>query len=369
MSSATATVVHVLNGLRFGGNETLCLQLLRHSPANVRNVLLNIDPSHTEMNSVFASVGELRTVGVAYDPKARLGFTLRLATVLSGLRPTAMLSYPFGQHLLTSAAGRMAGCIRTGVHAGNPPPRPGEPRRAVWAGIVSASAVLDSPIWYCSNAVESAFKSLGVRVPRGSRTIWNGCDVRALKQRAGKVVRTSTRPVIGMIARLNEIKDQSTLIRAIGLLASRGTDCELWLVGAGEMRSQLELLSRDLGITDRVKFLGERADVPELLGQMNVFAFSTTANEGFGIALIEAMAAGLPVVASDVPACREVIADAGVLVAPGDAGVMANELLTLIDRPQRREDLGRIGHLRVLSRYDAAACAKQYYDVLLGEGA
>lgn len=363
------TVVHVLNGLRFGGNESLCLQLLRHAPPNVRNVLVNIDPSRTEMSSVFAGVGEFATVNVAYDAKSRAAFTMRLATVLSRLRPTAMLTYPFGQHVLTSAAARMAGCTRMGVHAGNPPPKPGEPRRMLWAGIVSASAALDSPIWFCSYTVENAFKSLGVILPRRSRTIWNGCDVEALNQRARSVKRATKRPVIGMIARLNQIKDQSTLIRAMASLIKRGTDAELWLVGDGETRGALKSLARQLGIAEQVKLLGERADVAELLGQMDLFAFSTTADEGFGIALIEAMAAGVPVVASDVPACREVIGDAGRLVPPGEPELMANEIHGLLNRPEQAKELSRLGHAHVLRRYDAAACAKHYYEALLGDGA
>lgn len=363
------TVVHVLNGLRFGGNESLCLQLLRHAPPDVRNVLVNIEPSRTEMSSVFSDVRDLAIVNVAYDTRSRAAFTLRLSTVLSQLRPAAMLTYPFGQHVLTSAAARMAGCTRMGVHAGNPPPKPGEPRRALWAGIVSASAVLDSSIWFCSYTVETAFKSLGVLLPRRSRTIWNGCDVQALNQRARSVERATKRPVIGMIARLNQIKDHSTLIRAMASLKNRGTDAELWLVGDGEMRGALESLARQLGIAEQVKFLGERGNIPELLGQMDLFAFSTTTNEGFGIALIEAMAAGVPVVASDVPACREVIGDAGLLVPPGDSELMANGLHGLLNRKEQSRELGRLGHAHALRRYNAAACAKQYYDALLGDGA
>ena len=95
-------------------------------------------------------------------------------------------------------------------------------------------------------------------------------------------------------------------------------------------------------------FWGPRSDVPELLGQMDVFAFSTTRDEGFGIALIEAMAAGLPVVASDVPACREVLDDgaAGILVPAGDPAPLAQAIGALLSSERAKSGLGRPGPAR-----------------------
>jgi len=126
------------------------------------------------------------------------------------------------------------------------------------------------------------------------------------------------------------IKDHATLLDASARLAARhaGTPFRLHLIGDGPLRAELEARADAAGLADRVRFLGNRDDVAEQLGQLDGFVLSTTAAEGFGIVLIEALAAGVPVVASDVPACREVLRDGrlGTLVPPGDAGALARAL-------------------------------------------
>ena len=137
-----------------------------------------------------------------------------------------------------------------------------------------------------------------------------------------------------MVARLDQIKDQALLIQAFARCKS--TVWDLVLVGDGPCRGALEELSRSCGLDPSKIFLGKRLDIPEILGSLDLFAFSTTEAEGFGIVLIEAMAAGLPVIASDVPACREVLADgaAGVLVPPGDVQAWIIGLGELMSQPK-----------------------------------
>ena len=148
-----------------------------------------------------------------------------------------------------------------------------------------------------------------------------------------------------MVARLDPIKDQATLIRAFAQVVKEHPRAELWLVGDGTRAAELCELAAAEGVADGVVFWGPRSDVPELLGQMDVFAFSTSRDEGFGIALIEAMAAGLPVVASDVPACREVLGSgaAGVLVPPGDPASPRRGDLRLAGLGASKNGMGRPG--------------------------
>ena len=140
-----------------------------------------------------------------------------------------------------------------------------------------------------------------------------------------------------MVARLDPIKDQSTLLRAFA--AAREPGWQLQLVGEGPNRLRLEALASELGLGPAQVFLGRRSDIPELLGQADLFALSTTPAEGFGIVLIEAMAAGLPIIASDVPACREVLLEgaAGVLLPPGDVSAWARQLQVLMTSVSERE--------------------------------
>ena len=117
-------------------------------------------------------------------------------------------------------------------------------------------------------------------------------------------------------------------------------DADLMLVGDGEMRPQLERLAETLGIAQRVHFLGRRKDVPELLKMADIYVHPP-AVEGFGIAAAEALAAGKPIVATNVPGLAQVVADAGILVPPGDPASLAKEVNKLMESPTRRQQLSR----------------------------
>ncbi|MGH9492472.1 MAG: glycosyltransferase, partial [Terriglobales bacterium] len=128
-------------------------------------------------------------------------------------------------------------------------------------------------------------------------------------------------PIIMFVARLQPQKDHVTLLRALAKIPR----ARLALVGDGELRPSLEALAASLGIWERVHFLGRRADVPQLLKLADVYVHSSHW-EGFGIAAVEAMAAGLPVIASDVPGLSQVVGSAGLLFPRGDADCLAGHI-------------------------------------------
>ncbi|MBN9246546.1 MAG: GT4 family glycosyltransferase PelF, partial [Hyphomicrobium sp.] len=204
--------------------------------------------------------------------------------------------------------------------------------------------------------------------PKHSRALPNGIDIASLSTRAARSreKKEKGRTVIGMVARLDLIKDHDTLLQALNLVCLQVPNCELWIVGDGAQRVTLEDLARSLGIADRVKFLGNRSDVPELLGQMDVYAFSTTRAEGFGIALIEAMAAGVAIVASDVPACREVLGngEAGIIVPPGDVTKLAEAIVELLQNQGLRSNICAAAARRVQREYSIEKCAARWEALL-----
>ena len=362
-------VVHVVPGLALGGIENLCLELMRHSPPNVENILLNLNPQRTEMMPLFEQLTDLTICNLSLSDYKRLEFVRQLTLKFKHLRPEALLIYPFGLHILVGLAARLSGVSKIAVHAGNPPPKERSVIRNKWKLLILISRILGIPIYSCSEAVHQSFQNLA-RLPRGSFPIPNGCDVVEISRRAKQSRENraeSSNQIIGMVARLNSIKDHETLIKAFATVHSHQPNTELWIIGDGEKRQSLEYLTETLNLREAVIFWGDRSDIPELLGQMNIYAFSTTQDEGFGIALIEAMAASLPVVASDIPACREVLrnGEAGLLVPYNNPIIMAEILEKLLISDSERRYWSQKAYIHVSSHYTIQKCAEQWYRVLL----
>ena len=143
------------------------------------------------------------------------------------------------------------------------------------------------------------------------------------------------------VGRLDPEKDHGTLLRALVL-----SPCiHLFLLGDGPIRKQLEQLARDLGVWHRVTFAGFRDDVPQMLKACDIYVHSTTF-DGFGIAACEAMAAGLPVIASDVPGLAQVVEGAGVLTPVGDHEILARELNALAGSAEKRARMSEASRRR-----------------------
>lgn len=147
--------------------------------------------------------------------------------------------------------------------------------------------------------------------------------------------------IIGTVGRLHPVKDQSRLLRALHSLRAMVPEAVLAIIGDGRMREELEVETDRLGLRDAVRFLGDRSDVPRLLAGMEVFALSSL-SEGYSIALLEACAAGLPIVATDVGGNREIVRDGhnGRLVAAADPDALAAALGEVL---RDREVAGRMG--------------------------
>lgn len=182
-----------------------------------------------------------------------------------------------------------------------------------------------------SSFIQESMRSLG-SLPRKSAVIYNGVD---FNDYLGNGAKPSNAELSGdynitMVARFNEIKDQITLVYAFREFCSLFENLKVYLnlVGDGECLDLVKQQCQSLGITSRVRFLGRRKDIPEILRQSDVFVLSTTRREGFGVVLIEALAASLPVIASDVPACREVLQDGrlGLLFNPHDENDLFQKL-------------------------------------------
>lgn len=159
--------------------------------------------------------------------------------------------------------------------------------------------------------------------------------------------------IVGCIARLAPVKDHSTLLRAVHRLAARRPRLHLVLVGDGEDRPALEAHSNQLGIRDRVHFAGFRPQEPNLNGLFDVSTLASV-SEGFPNSLVEAMAAGRPVVATRVGGnCDAVRPGTGILVSVGDAEGFARALDRLLDDRTLRQRMGIAAQAVARAEYHA----------------
>jgi glycosyltransferase involved in cell wall biosynthesis len=207
-------------------------------------------------------------------------------------------------------------------------------------------------------------RDFGVRT-RETRAIHNACDLERFTavQRSGQVHQP---PRLAMVARLEGHKDQPSLIKAVALLRDQGLVVELWLIGEGSRRLELEALSAELKLSGGVRLLGSRRDIPALLAEMDLFVFSARPDEGFGIALVEAMAAGVPIVASDVGACWEVLdgGRCGLLVEPGNPEALAAGIRQVLSDPAAAKQRAEAARQHALDRFSVAAMAEAYGEEL-----
>jgi glycosyltransferase involved in cell wall biosynthesis len=157
--------------------------------------------------------------------------------------------------------------------------------------------------------------------------------------------------IVGNVARLAEQKGHRDLVAAASRVLERHPDVRFVVAGDGELRSELETLARALG--DRFEFLGERGDVPDLLASFDVFAFPSHF-EGLCLAVIEAQAAGVPVVATPVGGIRETVIDGetGFLVPVGDPEALADRISWCLDHADEARRVAAEANRRVTARFD-----------------
>jgi glycosyltransferase involved in cell wall biosynthesis len=166
-------------------------------------------------------------------------------------------------------------------------------------------------------------------------------------------------PLLLAVGRLIEQKDHATLLRAFALVHARRPEARLAILGSGPLEHATRTLARDLGLEAAVVLPGRTAP-RHWLERADVFVH-TSQWEGFGIVLLEAMLASLPIVATRVSAVPEVVVDGvtGLLVEAGDAPALAATVETLLAEPGRARLLGEAGHRRAREDFSVAAMAER----------
>ncbi|WP_128802861.1 MULTISPECIES: glycosyltransferase [unclassified Streptomyces] len=363
-------VLHIITGLGVGGAEQQLRLLLRHLPAQCDVVTL------TNPGRVAAALSRdgVRVTHLGMRGNRDLGALPRLTRLIRTGGYDVVHTHLYRACLYGRIAARLAG-VRAVVateHSIGDTLLEGRPLTPGVRALYLAGERLGRATVAVSPAVAERLRRWGVPGPR-IRTIPNGID--APRFAYDEVARKEARMfyglpedayVVGGVGRLAPGKRFDLLVRA---LAELPDDVRLLLVGGGPEREALWRCARALGVADRVVLAGERPYLPEpgadapgvvdLLSAMDVLA-SPSAEEAFGLAVVEALAAGLPVLFASCPAVEDLPPDAapGALRVTGGADAYARELLRL-----RAAGPGDRDAPQAVRRYDIAYTARQLMDV------
>jgi len=229
------------------------------------------------------------------------------------------------------------------------------------------SSLDDRVVAVSDNVMRAEIDTAGI-AERNIEVIYNGIDVKNYyfqnQEICTRIRKELSVPegsfLIGFVGRFHSVKGVNILLDAYSRVIREITDTKLIVVGDGEIRKQLELDADSFGVTQQVVFTGVRNDIPEILTALDILALPSY-SEGFGLVLVEAMASGVPVVATNVGGIPEVVQDSetGILVNPGAPDELAAAILRLYNDQELRERLSRLGQECVESNFRIQETARK----------
>jgi glycosyltransferase involved in cell wall biosynthesis len=343
-------VVHVTHGLQTGGLEKLLVEFARHADRRGVELLFVSLGDRGDLAGDIEAHG-WPVVALGQGTGVRPGLVPRLAGLFRSWRADVVHTHNTRGLLYGGPAARLARVpfVLQTYHGRN---LVGSPREDLLFRLAARCA--DRVVCVSEDAARTMARE-GVPADKVV-TIWNGIDVTQFDYAGAR----TDGPVV-TVARLSPEKDIATLLRAAAIAREEHHGLRLEIAGDGACLPSLQTVTRELGLGEQVRFLGRVRDVPAVLGRASLFVLPSL-TEGVSLTLLEAMARGLPVVATRVGGNPEVVVEGetGLLVPPGSPPELARAMLRLQRDPDRSRRMGLAGRKRVERHFDIRRMVADY---------
>jgi L-malate glycosyltransferase len=352
-------VIEIIGTLKIGGAENQVVQLLNGwDPARVEKYLVCFSSMDTSFGHAIGP--DVKGFQISLPKWGQIGCIMKLAGLFKKIRPHVVQSHMFHTNLYSALASRIAGVpvFITTEHGKN-----------LWKNPLHhfIERRIISPLSTLRVAVSDDIRDIRVRtndVPPHKVLVMPPCvsiPEKACDYRDNQFLR------IGAVGRMVKAKDYPVLLHAFARAMEAGVRAELVFVGDGPEKSDLEELAKNLCISDSIIFSGYQANVEDWMREFDLVVFSSI-REGIPVAMLEAMALGIPVACTRVGGIPEVIRHGidGLLVEPGRPDALADAIFKAFHNPDLRRSLGIQGRKRVASFYSQQVICKRY-EVLFKE--
>ena len=359
-------VVHAIRSLEFGGAEKMVLKL-----AEKQKISGRISPRLVCIMGEGELRGEAENYGLPWKVMGMGGIRylspiFRLVSIFRRIRPDIVHTHNLVAHVHAAPAARFLGIpvlhTKHGRAVSSFSRFPGL-RRWIYNLAGRIAVVSDE-------TGESLIRKTGID-PRKVITVYNGIETESFSGGEGGSLREElgigdSETVFGSLSRLSPEKDHRTLIKAFSSLAAGHENCRLLIVGDGPLREELEEMVAGLELASRVTFAGFREDTAASLAAMDVF-LQPSLEEGLSLTILEAAAAGVPIITTPVGGTPEIIIDGaeGVMVEPGSSEQLASAMESFLREPDRFRKMAEAARRKVRDRFSLGGMQENYSGIYL----
>jgi len=324
-------ILHLITGLEIGGAETMLLEVMPRLDQfqHIICSLSTIGPSGKKLIDAGFTVYALKS-GKIFSPAA----IYRFGRIIFREKPDLIATRLIHADIFGRIFGKIFGvhkilcCLESVLD---------QPKYQKFFLLEQVTSFLVNQYVAVSQAVKDAYLSKTKIIPSKITVIYNGIDLHKFKPTVNKTAAKKNtglddyQPIIGYVAKMRPERNHRLLIEAFANIQKTYPTALLVLAGDGPARPDLEKLAANLNIKNQIKFLGNRHDIPNILSCLDIFV-SPSAYEGMSVSILEAMACGVPVIASDIAPNREIIENKknGILIPSLQAPIIAEEISSLL---------------------------------------